>query len=99
MRTTNEPKTKTIKLRISEEMAAQLGEGNISEKVREYINIGLKRLTVENKRYSDDEELEMIAAYMGISAEEFLKLVVKAVEDGKLYYEKGELIVGNGSTT
>lgn len=41
MRTTNEPKTKTIKLRISEELAMQIGEGNVSERVRELIRKGL----------------------------------------------------------
>jgi hypothetical protein len=70
MRTTNEPKTKTIKLRISEELASQIGEGNVSERVRELIRKGLGESVPQN---TSQEEIDLSEYVPRKEVEELLR--------------------------
>ena len=99
-RTTSEPKTRTIKLRISEELLTEIGEGNVSDRVRELIKKGLEgnvpqkaegqKDNVPQKEIPYLSDIEGMCQFLGIELEDFFKQIEEGLNEGRITYD-GEL--------
>lgn len=58
-RPTTDPKTKTIKLRISDDLLREIGEGNVSERVRELIRRGLNEPYDNPRDYVPQKDIDI----------------------------------------
>lgn len=96
-RTTSEPKTRTIKLRISEELLTEIGEGNVSERVRELIKKGLEGNVPQNsERHKNNvpqkempylSDIEEMCKLLKIEVGEFFKGIEEGLNEGQITYD------------
>lgn len=98
-RPTTDPKTKHIKLRINEEMEEDLrrfGGGNVSQGMRELIEIGLQRVSDGDglsRDYKDAlAELNRVAMRLEIRPEDLLMDFILLLDDGVLKVRNKTLV-------
>lgn len=97
-RPTDEPKSRVIKVRLTEEQLEEIGGGNnLSARIRELIWLGLdkKKIDREAPHYKiadgDLGEIAAMAKCSGISTEQLLRGLRQMLENGEIKCQNGFL--------